>query len=293
VSYNINSITGALTGTHVELTTAHVLAAGDVVFMSGFITLVGSNHQHEMLCGRFHTVDMGSSVPVGTTSQAAGTFHLLSQTSLAAMSSPVGGKVKARPVMISGSNLKLTKDFYPIEDSTITLVCDGTDWFEIARSHPRAPTIDEGGGPLAFLHPETVGGTAHAITNRLTIPPGCTTALVACTTSIPTMRVNLIIKADQVPGERLSLAALRVNNSDTGGGFGLSTVAGGNIDTGIRSGSGGEVDSVIRLKNGQMCTLINTSGGPALSAGRETFDWHIIDHNPDKVDPITDTGVVG
>lgn len=59
-------------------------------------------------------------------------------TSIAAASSTDGRLVILRfegtPTFTDGNNLKLAGNFVATADDTITLICDGTDWYEIARS---------------------------------------------------------------------------------------------------------------------------------------------------------------
>lgn len=43
-------------------------------------------------------------------------------------------KFASNPTVTDGSNLKLAGNFSPNADSTLTLVCDGTNWYEVARS---------------------------------------------------------------------------------------------------------------------------------------------------------------
>lgn len=37
-------------------------------------------------------------------------------------------------IFTNGNNLKLARDFVTSVNDTITLVCNGTDWFEVSRS---------------------------------------------------------------------------------------------------------------------------------------------------------------
>jgi parallel beta-helix repeat protein len=72
---------------------------------------------------------------VGKIFNISGTTNI---TSIAAISSVPGRVVTLRFAGVltftDGSNLKLAGNFVTTGDDTITLVCDGTDWYEISRS---------------------------------------------------------------------------------------------------------------------------------------------------------------
>ena len=41
---------------------------------------------------------------------------------------------QANLTLTDGSNLKIAGNFVGTADDTITLICDGTNWFEVSRS---------------------------------------------------------------------------------------------------------------------------------------------------------------
>ena len=74
-------------------------------------------------------------IPVGNFFVITGTSYI---DEIAAASSREGRmvilKFASTAGMADGNNLKIAGDFFSTANDTITLICDGTDWYEISRS---------------------------------------------------------------------------------------------------------------------------------------------------------------
>ncbi len=67
--------------------------------------------------------------------------------------------------IVKGGNLRISQDFSTQENSTITLYCDGTYWYELSRSPIIVPTIVGLGDPIGV----SVGGSYLAATDGFVV----------------------------------------------------------------------------------------------------------------------------
>lgn len=120
-----SSGTGILTGT----LSTDCAVRGNVI--TGFTTPVNDG-------GLSYSVASAASITLST---AKDVFTITGTTSITSISaaSAVAGRVvtlifQGALTFTDGSNLKLAGNFVTTADDTITLVCDGTNWYEVARS---------------------------------------------------------------------------------------------------------------------------------------------------------------
>ena len=108
------TISGALTVSGVATMSSKILKfakGADVASTAGTITLGDDGNAFDIT---------GTAAITGITAKAAGTMVSLQFDSTASL--------------VDGSNLKIAGNFQGAAESTITLVSDGTNWFEVARS---------------------------------------------------------------------------------------------------------------------------------------------------------------
>ena len=116
----------------------HTFEVGDKLYITGVSTQTALNGNFALVTSTTATGDPTATNKVeinkGSSSQGDGTGG--------------GASICASMIRVSGS-LNLVEDFNPVEDSTITLICDGAEWFEVHRSYPIEPTTLQAGCGVA------------------------------------------------------------------------------------------------------------------------------------------------
>lgn len=136
---NIPSISSlVLSGNYFEDTTAKIF---NILSVTNSISIEG-NSVVSTTASTFPTVSNYAAASAGTITLVAGNtpYYVISGTTgITSITASWPGRVvtlkfNAALTVTDGSNLKLAGNFVTAADSTLTLICDGTNWYEISRS---------------------------------------------------------------------------------------------------------------------------------------------------------------